>query len=92
MQIRVEQPEDIAAVRSVNMAAFGRSSEADLVDRLRDVTPIVSFVAVADQQIVGHIFYSPVAIEGDCPAHLLVLGLAPMAVLPQYQRQGSERG
>ncbi|HEY9826583.1 MAG TPA: N-acetyltransferase, partial [Stenomitos sp.] len=48
----------------------------------------VSFVAVKLKQIVGHIFYSPVEIEGECGNHLFMLGLAPIAVLPEYQRQG----
>ena len=49
--------------------------------------PYVSFVAVEKSQVIGHIFFSPVSIEiGDPTA--LALGLAPMAVLPQYQKQG----
>jgi putative acetyltransferase len=46
MEIRAEKPEDVNAVRQVNVAAFKRENEADLVDRLRDVALIFSFVAV----------------------------------------------
>jgi putative acetyltransferase len=88
MEVRVEKPEDAEAVRRVNVAAFGRDSEANLVDRLRGVVSTVSFVAVEAEQIVGHVFFSPVAIEGDCADDLVVLGLAPVAVLPDYQCQG----
>jgi putative acetyltransferase len=88
MEVRAEKPEDIAVIRRVNVAAFGRESEADLVDQLRGVASTFSFVAVEVEQIVGHIFFSPVAITGAYADDLLVLGLAPIAVLPDYQRQG----
>jgi len=85
--IRAEQPEDIPAIRAVNLAAFPTPFEANLVDRLRQmVQPTISHVAVMDDEIVGHIFFSPVHVsERD---DLKVMGLAPMAVLPVYQRQG----
>ena len=35
MEIRPEKPEDINAIYQVNVAVFGRKSEADLADRLR---------------------------------------------------------
>jgi putative acetyltransferase len=35
MEIRAEKPEDLEAVRKVNVAAFGRESEADLVEEVR---------------------------------------------------------
>jgi putative acetyltransferase len=88
MEVRPEKPEEIEVIHRVNVAAFGRESEADLVDRLRGAASTFSFVAVEFEQIVGHIFFSPVAIEGECADDLLVLGLAPVAVLPDYQRQG----
>ncbi|MEY2832589.1 MAG: hypothetical protein RLZZ574_1847, partial [Cyanobacteriota bacterium] len=88
MEVRAEKPEDIEAVRRVNVAAFGRESEAKLVDQLRRAASTVSFVAVESEQIVGHVFFSPVVIEGTGAGNLLVLGLAPVAVLPDYQRQG----
>lgn len=96
MELRAEQPEDVEAIRQVNITAFGREGEANLVDRLRGVASTFSFVASKSGQIVGHIFFSPVviwqsrgsAIEREYAADLPVLGLAPVAVLPDYQRQG----
>jgi putative acetyltransferase len=88
MEIRAERPEDFEAIRNVNIAAFGRDDEANLVDRLRLATSTLSFVAVQAQQIVGHIFFSPVLIEGKPPQHSFILGLAPVAVLPNMQRHG----
>ncbi len=86
--VRLEKPEDIAAVRQVNVAAFGRDGEADLVDKLRGIAGTYSFVAVVSEQVVGHIFFSPVTIAGESPPNLFLLGLAPVAVLPAYQHQG----
>lgn len=89
MEVRAEKPDDVEAIFRVNVAAFGREGEANLVDQLRGVASTLSFVAVeSEQQIVGHIFFSPVVIAGECADRLLVLGLAPVAVLPDYQRQG----
>ncbi|MBD0392511.1 MAG: N-acetyltransferase [Microcoleus sp. C1-bin4] len=88
MDIRTEKPEDLEAVRNVNLAAFGRENEANLVDRLRGIGSTFSFVAVQSDRIVGHLFFSLVTVEGKCSKNLSILGLAPVAVLPNYQRQG----
>lgn len=85
--IRSESPEDYAAVYRVNVLAFGQENEAALVDRLRAVHPHISLVAVEENQVVGHIFFSPVSVESE-DANFMALGLAPMAVLPGYQNQG----
>jgi putative acetyltransferase len=88
MEIRTEKPEDIEAVRNINIAAFGRENEANLVDRLRGIASTFSFVAVQSDRLVGHILFSPVVVAGKCSSNLSILGLAPVAVLPNYQRQG----
>jgi putative acetyltransferase len=44
-------------------------------------------VAIQADQIVGHLLFSPVSIEGDGKT-MQGMGLAPMAVLPEYQRRG----
>jgi putative acetyltransferase len=86
--VRAETPEDVAAVRRVNELAFGRAEEAALVDALRAAAcPHISLVAEAEGQVVGHIFFSPVTLETEDRAPAM-LGLAPMAVLPEYQNQG----
>lgn len=87
MQIRPEQVHDHAAVRALNRAAFETTTEADLVDALRErAKPIISLVADEGGSIVGHILFSPVTL----PEHpeLNIMGLAPMAVLPAEQRRG----
>jgi putative acetyltransferase len=88
ISIRRERPEDIAAVRAVNEAAFEQTTEADIIDALRDVCPdVLSLVAESDGEVVGHILFSPVTIE-DGSQSRQGMGLAPVAVTPDRQRQG----
>jgi len=87
MQIRAEEQRDWGAVRAVNVSAFERPAEANLVDALREqAQPLVSLIAEDNGAIVGHIMFSPVSISGH-PA-LKIMGLAPMAVVPEHQRKG----
>jgi putative acetyltransferase len=87
VKIRAEKDSDRAAVHAVNAAAFPTPAEADLVDDLRwQAHPLVSLVAESDGTILGHILFSPVTL-GSRP-DLLIMGLAPMAVLPAHQRSG----
>jgi len=92
IEFRAEKQEDLEAIRQVNIAAFGREGEANLVDKLRLVPSTHSFVALKLNQVVGNICFSPVSVEGNYSQSLLedllIIGLAPLAVLPQYQRQG----
>lgn len=86
--IRAEREDDYSEVRIVNELAFGQSNEANLVDALREhARPYISLVAVDDGKIVGHIFFSPVTIQSDEDS-FMAMGLAPMAVLPELQKQG----
>ena len=63
---------DIENVRKLNekafTQAFGQAPEADLVDRLREnCSNILSLVAVQNDQVIGHIYFSPVNISGRDP-------------------------
>lgn len=85
--VRDERPGDRARVHAVQSAAFGRPDEADLVDALRRrATPTLSLVAEAGERVVGHVLFSPVAIEGHPGA--AAAGLAPLAVDPPLQGRG----
>jgi putative acetyltransferase len=85
MNIRFEQPGDREQIRKVNLEAFDTESEANLVDALRDSgTELISLVAEDEDKIVGHILFSPVTMADVAG----MIGLAPMAVLPEWQRQG----
>jgi len=86
--VREEGPDDIDAIRRLNEKAFGQIAEANIVERLRENCPnLLSLVAIQADQIVGHLLFSPVSIEGD-GKNMQGMGLAPMAVLPEYQRRG----
>jgi putative acetyltransferase len=94
MIIRSEEPQDIAAIRIVNEQAFGGSAEANAIEQLRErgqlVLSLVALIAdPADRadRVVGHLLFTPIVIEApgrSWPG----LGLAPLAVRPEYQRQG----
>jgi len=88
IEIREERKADFEAVRIVNDLAFNQPQEGNIVEKLRKSSlDILSLVAVKDGKIVGHIFFSPVEI----PEHQNIrhgMGLAPMAVIPEYQGKG----
>lgn len=83
--IRAEAPGDIAAIHAVHVAAFPTDGEARLVDALRKSgQAVVSLVAILENQVVGHVLFSPVSLGGTSGG----VGLAPLAVLPAHQRKG----
>ena len=89
MRIRHESPDDVAAIREVNLAAFGREVEADLVERLRDAgNLVVSLVAEDDERVVSHAAYSPAVVELSRSVSFDAAALGPIAVLPGLQKHG----
>ena len=88
IRIREERADDIHQVRSVNDAAFGQPTEGHIVDRLRGAdSEAVSLVAVLNEKVIGHIFFSSVTVETELGL-IKGMGLAPMAVVPEHQREG----
>ena len=86
--IRPERPEDYPSVFQVNVAAFGQEDEARLVDALRaDGYARVSLVAEVDRRVVGHILFSTLTLRAG-GQYRDEVSLAPMAVVPEWQRQG----
>ena len=87
---RVEQPGDIRHIRDIVAHAFGQRLEADLVDQLRaDGDLLISLVAVAESgELVGHILFSRLPIEGARGGLTEAAALAPLAVRPEYQGKG----
>lgn len=84
IEIREERPSDATCIRDVNSRAFEQDQEGKIVDALRsNGAALLSLVATLDGQVVGHVMYSPLSIGGVTGA-----ALGPMAVLPEYQRQG----
>ena len=88
ISIRTENQTDGDAARHIHISAFGAHTEADLVDQLKadgDVT--VSLVATDGSALFGHILFSPLAIS-DPGDSLKVVSLAPLAIIPEWQRRG----
>jgi putative acetyltransferase len=97
MILRRELPADRNAVLAVHRAAFGQpggggagapveAAEARLVRELHtggSVIPGLSLVAMAGDEIAGHVVCSRGSIDGRPAA-----GLGPLGVLPAHQRRG----
>ncbi|OWV78029.1 GCN5 family acetyltransferase [Rhizobium sp. R634] len=91
MLIRYETPTDIDAIHELTSVAFApmpysEGTEAEIIRRLRASGDLaISLVAEEEGEIVGHVAFSPVAIDG---AHGGWFGLGPISVKPERQRQG----
>ncbi len=91
IEIRQENKKDYEEVYNVVKMAFESAkhsdgNEQDLVVALRkskNFIPELSLVAVNDDKIVGYVMFSKIKI-GEYEE----LALAPLAVLPKYQKQG----
>ncbi len=85
---RPETPDDIAVIHRINTAAFSRPDEADLVDQLRRDGDLVLSHVVCNQlgEVCGHIAFSRLRTEGST---MRASALAPVAILPDMQRQGA---
>ena len=89
MNIRSEIPTDYLAISQINNLAFGRENEAQLITEIRlsdFYIPELSLIAEIDNIVVGHILLSYIELVSE--EKLQVLGLAPIAVHPQFQKQG----
>jgi putative acetyltransferase len=85
--VKPEERADVPGIRRVVESAFETAFEADMVDALRQqARPIVSFVATLDDVVVGHILFSPLTLSSQ--PDMAVMALAPVAVVPERQRQG----
>ena len=88
ISIRLEEAIDHDMVRAINLAAFEGGPEADLVDILRSsCAEHLSLVAEDGGEVIGHILFTPVTIEGPTGG-AEGMGLAPMAVTPARHRCG----
>ncbi|MCC7086430.1 MAG: N-acetyltransferase [Pirellulales bacterium] len=82
--IRAEKPGEETAIRALHDLAFSSPFEGELVDNLRSAGRLtISRVAIDGDKVVGHIALSPVTVG---PSNV-GLGLAPLGVLPESQRQ-----
>jgi putative acetyltransferase len=87
IRIRPQTPADSPHVRAVTEAAFGQPLEAALVERLQAACPEAVSLVADDGEVVGHILFTPVTVEAGS-RRVEGMGLAPMAVRPDRQREG----
>ena len=94
--IRQETEKDFGQVEEVVRLAFGNMPESDhtehiLVERLRQSDAYISELSLVaetgDKKIVGHVLLSKVTIVSANGTHT-VLSVAPLSVLPEFQRRG----
>lgn len=91
MQIRPERPQDATTIHALTDAAFkgmpfSDGSEPRVIDALRAAGALtLSLVATEGEEIVGHVAFSPVTINGESGDWY---GLGPVSVWPDRQRQG----
>ena len=91
IEIKQENQKDYEEVYRVVKTAFETAehsdgNEQDLVVDLRNsdsFIPELSLVAVKEDKIVGYILFTKIKIENHEE-----IALAPLAVLPEYQKQG----
>jgi putative acetyltransferase len=89
MKIRETTPEDLKYILHVEGEAFQRDSEVNLTrDMLTDPSakPRLSLLAFMKNQPVGHILFTRGYIEEN--PQIKVSFLAPLAVIPEHQKQG----
>ena len=91
MNIRKEKQSDIEVIFDITKAAFenhpySNNTEQFIINALRTANALtVSLVAEVDEQVVGHIAFSPVTFSDGSENWY---GLGPISVLPDYQKQG----
>lgn len=91
-RVRVATRSDRGVIRDIHLRAFPESENqlvAKLAESLLDeVTDpeTITLVAEAGGNVVGHIVFSPV--RSDTDKHWLGYILAPLGVIPEYQKTG----
>ncbi len=89
LKIRESNSSDLEDLLAVERAAFGSEEEAELVQNLlNDPTaePRLSLVAFHKQRAVGHILFTRAYLVPEIDLSVSIL--APLAVIPEYQKQG----
>ena len=86
--IRDEHQSDVLAIHNVHERAFGGDYEPRLVEMLRNAGHVTSsLVAIVEDQVVGHVLFSPVTFDPPLATQRWV-ALGPIGVLPEYQGRG----
>lgn len=95
LTIREEEIKDYNEVEKVveesfKTAEFSDKDEHNLVRRLRNSNEFIkelSLIAEEENKILGHVLLTKALIKGESTSYE-TLALAPLAVLPEYQKSG----
>lgn len=90
IKIRSEKKQDYNKITEINNLAFGQKNEGKLIENLRKTDNFItelSLIAENDNEMIGHILFYPVIIKSENTKYKS-LALAPMSVIPKYQRKG----
>lgn len=92
MKFRNSKSDDISNLCDLHIDAFDDNEGHVIAKLVRNILniqtdkPVYSFVIEKGEQIIGHIVFSPVIIEGA--ERIKAYILAPLAISPGYQKQG----
>ncbi len=90
IQIREATEQERKQIYNVEYRAFNEPDEAIFADELLDdptARPLVSLLAFDGELPVGHILFTKAYLE-NFEAQLSVYILAPLAIVPEYQKKG----
>lgn len=90
VQIRKTTSDDFNNIMQIETLAFGSDKEAEWVAEVLDETntePYISLLAFYEGEAVGHILFTRGTSE-DVKSASLIYILAPLAIKPEYQKQG----
>ena len=94
MRIRRSEPKDVKDILSIHRSAFSEEESPLIIQLVNEFLcssqdrSILSYVAEENKQIVAHVIFSEVIIENRVDNSYI---LAPLAVLPSWQRKGIGR-
>jgi len=89
MNIRPENQTDYQQVAQIHKLAFGQKDEADLVEKIRAspyYIPELSLIAELNNSVLAHLMLSYIHLVNQ--ETFQVIGLAPIAVHPNFQNKG----
>ena len=94
IRIKETANNDLATIFDVEKQAFGHDKEARLTEALlgdSTAKPVLSLLAFHNERAIGHILFTRVYINKISDNQPLMHILAPLAVIPEYQKQGIGR-
>lgn len=88
-QVRPEGGADAPAIDAIHRSAFPTPAEAELVRALRRAgATVVSRVRTVGSEVIAHALFTAMTHEPTSGPSARLVGLAPVAVHPDHQRQG----